>query len=182
MNTDSGTHLIAARRAAHHLAEVESMLPRLREAIRSGRYPGAEKGDAKALIWGLWGQLSEASLRLDHAVKALENIGRKMKETERAKTKSAKKKSAPKRKTAKKKAAKKKAAPKRKAAKKKAAKKKTAPKRKTAKRAATKKKNTAKRTAKKKTIAKKRTTTSKKSPRKTAKTAVRGKGRRPSGR
>ena len=67
---------MAASRAAHHLAEVESMLPRIREAIRSCRYPGAENGDSAALLWGLWGQLSEAQLHMRGAVDSLVVLGR----------------------------------------------------------------------------------------------------------
>ncbi len=66
----------ASARAAHHLAEVEAMLPRIREAIRSCRYPGAEAGDPTALVWGLWGQLSEASLHLRGALESLQVLGR----------------------------------------------------------------------------------------------------------
>jgi hypothetical protein len=65
----------AAARAAHHLAQVESMLPRIREAIRSCRYPGAEHGDPAALVWGLWGQLSETLLHLRGALQSLEVLG-----------------------------------------------------------------------------------------------------------
>lgn len=66
----------AASRCAHHLAEVEAMLPRIREAIRSCRYPGAENGDATALLWGLWGQLSEAQLHVRGALDSLQVLGR----------------------------------------------------------------------------------------------------------
>ena len=66
---------MAAARAAHHLAEVERMLPRIREAIRSCRYPGAEHGDPAALLWGLWGQLSETQLHIRGALQSLEVLG-----------------------------------------------------------------------------------------------------------
>ena len=66
----------AAARAAHHLAEVEAMLPRIRQAIRSCRYPGAESGDPTALLWGLWGQLSEAHLHMRGALDSLQVLGR----------------------------------------------------------------------------------------------------------
>ena len=66
----------AAARCAHHLAEVEAMLPRIREAIRSCRYPGAESGDPTALLWGLWGQLSEAHLHFRGALDSLQVLGR----------------------------------------------------------------------------------------------------------
>lgn len=66
----------AAARAAHHLAEVEAHLPKIREAIRSCRYPGAEHGDTHALLWGLWGQLSEAQLHLRGALESLQALGR----------------------------------------------------------------------------------------------------------
>jgi len=66
----------AAARAAHHLAEVEAHLPKIREAIRSCRYPGAEHGDTHALLWGLWGQLSEAQLHFRGALESLQALGR----------------------------------------------------------------------------------------------------------
>jgi hypothetical protein len=66
----------AAARASHHLAEVEAHLPKIREAIRSCRYPGAEHGDTHALLWGLWGQLSEAQLHLRGALESLQALGR----------------------------------------------------------------------------------------------------------
>ncbi len=66
----------AAARAAHHLAEVEAHIPKIREAIRSCRYPGAEHGDTNALLWGLWGQLSEAQLHLRGALESLQALGR----------------------------------------------------------------------------------------------------------
>lgn len=68
---------LAASRASHHLAEVERMLPTLREAIRSCRYPGAEHGDPAALLWGLWGQLSEAQLHMRGALQSLEVLGQR---------------------------------------------------------------------------------------------------------
>jgi len=73
---DDGPGAAASALAAHHLAEIEALLPRLREAIRSCRYPGAENGDPAALLWGLWGQLSESSLHMKGAVAALETLGR----------------------------------------------------------------------------------------------------------
>ena len=66
----------AAARATHHLAEVEALLPRIRQAIRSCRYPGAEAGDPTALLWGLWGQLSEAQLHVRGALDSLQVLGR----------------------------------------------------------------------------------------------------------
>ncbi len=66
----------AATRAAHHLAELEARLPGLRQAIRSCRYPGAEKGDPAALVWGLWVHLSDSASHVSGAVKALERVGR----------------------------------------------------------------------------------------------------------
>lgn len=66
----------AAAHAAHHLAEVEAHLPRIRQAIRSCRYPGAEKGDAAALLWGLWSQISEAQLHFRGALDSLQALGR----------------------------------------------------------------------------------------------------------
>lgn len=66
---------LAAARAAHHLAQVEALLPRVREAIRSCRYPGAEHGDPAALIWGLWSHLSEALLHTKGALQSLEVLG-----------------------------------------------------------------------------------------------------------
>jgi len=65
----------AASRAARHLAGVEALLPKLREAIRSCRYPGAEHGDPGALVWGLWSQLSETLLHVRGAVQSLEVLG-----------------------------------------------------------------------------------------------------------
>lgn len=67
----------AAVRAAHHLAEVEALLPRLREAIRSCRYPGAEHGDPAALVWGLWSHLSETLLHVKGALQSLEVLGQR---------------------------------------------------------------------------------------------------------
>jgi hypothetical protein len=67
----------AAARAAHHLAEVERMLPSVREAIRSCRYPGAEHTDPAALLWGLWGQLSETQLHIRGALQSLEVLGQR---------------------------------------------------------------------------------------------------------
>ena len=67
----------AAARAAHHLAEVEALLPRLREAIRSCRYPGAEHGDPAALVWGLWSHLSETLLHVKGALQSLEVLGQR---------------------------------------------------------------------------------------------------------
>ena len=66
----------AAARASHHLAEVEAHLPKIREAIRSCRYPGAEHGDTHMLLWGLWGQLSEAQLHFRGALESLQALGR----------------------------------------------------------------------------------------------------------
>lgn len=68
---------MAAARAAHHLAQVEAHLPRIREAIRSCRYPGAEHGDPAALVWGLWGQLSETLLHIRGALQSLEVLGQR---------------------------------------------------------------------------------------------------------
>jgi hypothetical protein len=65
----------AAARAAHHLAGVEALLPKVREAVRSCRYPGAEHGDPAALVWGLWSQLSETLLHVNGAVQSLEVLG-----------------------------------------------------------------------------------------------------------
>jgi hypothetical protein len=65
----------AAARAAHHLAGVEALLPKVREAIRSCRYPGAEHGDPAALVWGLWSQLSETLLHVRGALQSLEVLG-----------------------------------------------------------------------------------------------------------
>ena len=73
-DTRAGT---AAVRAAHHLAEVEALLPRLREAIRSCRYPGAEHGDPAALVWGLWSHLSETLLHVKGALQSLEVLGQR---------------------------------------------------------------------------------------------------------
>jgi hypothetical protein len=67
----------AAARAAHHLAEVEALLPRVREAIRSCRYPGAEHGDPAALVWGLWSHLSETLLHVKGALQSLEVLGQR---------------------------------------------------------------------------------------------------------
>jgi hypothetical protein len=67
----------AAARAVHGLAELEARLPQLREALRSARYPGAEKGDAGALVWGLWGHLSEVQHHLAASVRSLETLGRR---------------------------------------------------------------------------------------------------------
>jgi hypothetical protein len=67
----------AAARGSHHLAEVEALLPRLREAIRSCRYPGAEHGDPAELIWGLWSHLSETSLHIRGALQSLEVLGQR---------------------------------------------------------------------------------------------------------
>jgi hypothetical protein len=75
---------IAASRAAHHLAEVEARLPRIREAIRSCRYPGAENGDPAALVWGLWGQLSETLLHVRGALQSLEVLGQRYRYREEA--------------------------------------------------------------------------------------------------
>jgi hypothetical protein len=66
-----------AARAVHGLAELEARLPQLREALRSARYPGAEKGDAGALVWGLWGHLSEVQHHLSTSVGSLEKLGRR---------------------------------------------------------------------------------------------------------
>lgn len=68
---------MAAARAAHHLAEVEALLPRVREAIRSCRYPGAEHGDPAALVWGLWSHLSETLLHVRGALSSLEVLGQR---------------------------------------------------------------------------------------------------------
>ena len=68
---------MAAARASHHLAEVEALLPRLREAIRSCRYPGAEHGDPAALVWGLWSHLSETLLHVRGALQSLEVLGQR---------------------------------------------------------------------------------------------------------
>jgi hypothetical protein len=68
---------MAAARAAHHLAEVEALLPRVREAIRSCRYPGAENGDPSALVWGLWSHLSETLLHIRGALQSLEVLGQR---------------------------------------------------------------------------------------------------------
>ena len=65
----------AASQASHHLAGVEALLPKVREAIRSCRYPGAERGDPAALVWGLWSQLSETLLHVKGAVQSLEVLG-----------------------------------------------------------------------------------------------------------
>ena len=65
----------ASSRAAHHLAGVEALLPKVREAIRSCRYPGAEHGDPAALVWGLWSHLSETLLHVRGAVQSLEVLG-----------------------------------------------------------------------------------------------------------
>jgi len=65
----------AAASAAHHLAGVEALLPKVREAIRSCRYPGAEHGDPAALVWGLWSQLSETLLHMNGALHSLEVLG-----------------------------------------------------------------------------------------------------------
>ncbi len=66
-----------AEDAAHHLAQVEAVLPQLREAVRSCRYPGAEHGDPGALLWGLWGHLSETLNHIQGAVRALDALGRR---------------------------------------------------------------------------------------------------------
>jgi hypothetical protein len=68
---------MAAARAAHHLAEIEALLPRIREAIRSCRYPGAEHGDPSALVWGLWSHLSETLLHVRGALSSLEVLGQR---------------------------------------------------------------------------------------------------------
>lgn len=68
---------VIVSRAAHHLAELEARLPQVRHAIRSCRYPGAEKGDAQALLWGLWGHLSDTALHIQGAVSTLEALGRR---------------------------------------------------------------------------------------------------------
>jgi hypothetical protein len=75
---------LAAARAAHHLAQVEALLPRVREAIRSCRYPGAEHGDPGALIWGLWSHLSEALLHTKGALQSLEVLGHRYRFREEA--------------------------------------------------------------------------------------------------
>jgi hypothetical protein len=74
--SDAAARDIAAR-AVHGLAELEARLPQLREALRSARYPGAEKGDAGALVWGLWGHLSEVQHHLTTSVHSLERLGRR---------------------------------------------------------------------------------------------------------
>ncbi len=68
---------VAATRAAHHLAHVEALLPRVREAVRSCRYPGAENGDPAALVWGLWSHLSETLLHVRGALQSLEVLGQR---------------------------------------------------------------------------------------------------------
>jgi hypothetical protein len=68
---------VAATRAAHHLAHVEALLPRVREAVRSCRYPGAENGDPAALVWGLWSHLSETLLHIRGALQSLEVLGQR---------------------------------------------------------------------------------------------------------
>ena len=75
---------LAAARAAHHLAQVEALLPRIREAIRSCRYPGAEHGDPGALIWGLWSHLSEGQLHVRGALQSLEVLGHRYRFREEA--------------------------------------------------------------------------------------------------
>ena len=65
----------AASRAWLDLAGVEALLPKVREAIRSCRYPGAEHGDPAALVWGLWSQLSETLLHVRGALQSLEVLG-----------------------------------------------------------------------------------------------------------
>ena len=62
--------------AAHHHPAGEAPRPQLRAALRSCRYPGAEHGDTNALLWGLWGQLSEAQLHLRGALESLQALGR----------------------------------------------------------------------------------------------------------
>lgn len=60
--------------AVFHLAKAEAQLPRLREAIRLARYPGAGDRGARRMAMGLWENLSFMQKHLAGAMAALENL------------------------------------------------------------------------------------------------------------
>jgi len=60
--------------AVFHLAKAEAQLPKLREAIRLARYPGAGDRGARRMAMGLWENLSFMQTHLSGAMTALENL------------------------------------------------------------------------------------------------------------
>jgi hypothetical protein len=60
--------------AVFHLAKAEAQLPKLREAIRLARYPGAGNRGPRKMAMGLWENVSFMQKHLKGAMEALESL------------------------------------------------------------------------------------------------------------